>query len=142
MKNLTFLFVLALFFSCSQKQCEETQKKEFPELKKTLSKAELADKIKGGWAGQVIGVTFGGPTEFQFKGCMINDYQPIPWDETRCLWYYENAPGLYDDVYMDLTFVDVFERRVWMLRQNRMPWLLQMPSTNCGMLTRLRVTIS
>jgi len=110
MKNLTFLFVLALFFSCSQKQCEETQKKEFPELKKTLSKAELADKIKGGWAGQVIGVTFGGPTEFQFKGCMINDYQPIPWDETRCLWYYENAPGLYDDVYMDLTFVDVFEK--------------------------------
>ena len=41
---------------------------------------------------------------------MINDYQPIPWDENRCLWYYQNAPGLYDDVYMDLTFVDVFEK--------------------------------
>jgi hypothetical protein len=26
------------------------------------------------------------------------------------LWYYENAPGLYDDVYMDLTFVEVFEK--------------------------------
>lgn len=25
------------------------------------------------------------------------------------LWWYENAPGLYDDIYMDLTFVQVFE---------------------------------
>ena len=25
-------------------------------------------------------------------------------------WWYENAPGLYDDVYMDLTFVDVIDR--------------------------------
>ncbi len=45
----------------------------------TLSKAVLQNKIKGGWAGQVIGCTFGGPTEFRFKGTMINDYQPIPW---------------------------------------------------------------
>ena len=27
----------------------------------TLSKQQLQDKIKGGWAGQVIGVTYGGP---------------------------------------------------------------------------------
>jgi hypothetical protein len=27
----------------------------------TLSKTQLKDKIKGGWAGQTIGVTFGGP---------------------------------------------------------------------------------
>jgi hypothetical protein len=26
-----------------------------------LSKTQLKDKIKGGWAGQTIGVTFGGP---------------------------------------------------------------------------------
>lgn len=25
-------------------------------------------------------------------------------------WWYENAPGLYDDIYMDLTFVEVFDR--------------------------------
>ena len=29
-----------------------------------LSKAVLRDKIRGGWAAQTIGVTFGGPTEF------------------------------------------------------------------------------
>ncbi len=76
----------------------------------TITKAELSDKIKGGWAGQVIGCTYGGPTEFQWNGTMIDDYVPIPWDDTRMLWYYENFPGLYDDVYMDLTFVDVFEK--------------------------------
>ena len=75
-----------------------------------ISKTELQDKIKGGWAGQVIGCTYGGPTEFQWNGTMIGDHVPIPWDDTRMLWYYENAPGLYDDVYMDLTFVEVFEK--------------------------------
>src|SRR5690554_3434930 len=75
-----------------------------------ISKEVLQDKIKGGWAGQVIGSTYGGPTEFQWNGTMIGDHVPIPWDDNRMLWYFENSPGLYDDVYMDLTFVDVFER--------------------------------
>jgi hypothetical protein len=76
----------------------------------TLSKAVLQDKIKGGWAGQVIGCTYGGPTEFQWNGTMIGDHVPIPWNETRMPWYFSNAQGLYDDVYMDLTFVSVFEK--------------------------------
>lgn len=75
-----------------------------------IPKAILQDKIKGGWAGQVIGCTYGGPTEFQWNGTIIDDHIPIPWDETRMHWYYQNVPGLYDDVYMDLTFVDVFEK--------------------------------
>ncbi len=76
----------------------------------TLSKADLMNKIRGGWAGQVIGCTYGGPTEFRFTGTMIQDYVPIEWDASRMEWYYQNAPGLYDDIYMDLTFVEVFEK--------------------------------
>lgn len=76
----------------------------------TMSKDVLLDKIKGGWAGQTIGCTYGGPTEFRYSGTMISDYIPIEWPEHYIKWYYENAPGLYDDVYMDLTFVDVFDR--------------------------------
>ena len=75
----------------------------------TIQKDILKDKIMGGWAGQVIGCTYGGPTEFQYNGTMIQDYIPIPWNEDRMEWYYDNAPGLYDDVYMDLTFVQIFE---------------------------------
>jgi hypothetical protein len=45
----------------------------------TLSKEVLMDKIMGGWAGQTIGVTFGGPTEFRYNGTMMQDYIPIQW---------------------------------------------------------------
>ncbi|MDV3308503.1 MAG: ADP-ribosylglycohydrolase family protein [Cyclobacteriaceae bacterium] len=76
----------------------------------SMPRAVLQDKIKGGWAGQVIGVTFGGPTEFRFEGTMINDYQPIVWYDGYIRKTMEENPGLYDDLYMDLTFVDVFER--------------------------------
>jgi len=108
MKKLTLLFAIIFMISCSPKKSSDGTKN--PNLKTTLTKSELQDKIKGGWAGQVIGCTYGGPTEFRYNGVMIADSISIPWDDTRCLWYYENAPGLYDDVYMDLTFVDVFEK--------------------------------
>ena len=77
----------------------------------TLSKSTLQNKIKGGWAGQVIGCTFGGPTEFRFNGTLMNDYQPIPWYDGYIRKTMIDNPGLYDDLYMDLTFVDVFERK-------------------------------
>ncbi len=77
----------------------------------SITKNALLDKIKGGWAGQAIGCTFGGPTEFKFQGTFIPDYQPISWTKDSLKWFFENAPGLYDDIYMDLTFVDVFERQ-------------------------------
>src|SRR6187551_3906530 len=77
----------------------------------TLSKEVLKDKIMGGWAGQTIGVTFGGPTEFRFCGTMIQEYRPIAWYDGYIKNTMENNPGLYDDIYMDLTFVDIFEQK-------------------------------
>lgn len=76
---------------------------------KTLSKEVLMDKIRGGWAGQIIGCTYGGPTEFKYA-TTIDSHIDIPWHDHIIKWWYENTPGLYDDVYMDLTFVDVFEK--------------------------------
>ncbi|PWT74374.1 MAG: hypothetical protein C5B59_11315 [Bacteroidetes bacterium] len=75
-----------------------------------ISKAKLEDKIKGGWAGQTIGVTFGGPYEFRFQGTFIGDYQPLLWYDGYLKKSMLEDPGLYDDLYMDLTFVDVFEK--------------------------------
>jgi hypothetical protein len=75
-----------------------------------LSKEVLRDKIRGGWAGKVIGCTFGGPTEFRFQGTFIQDYQPLAWNDQAIPWAFKNTPGLYDDVYMNLTFVDVFRK--------------------------------
>ncbi len=76
----------------------------------TITKEELKDKIMGGWAGQTIGVTFGGPYEFRFNGSFIQDYQPLVWKDGLLKDNMVNNAGLYDDLYMDLTFVDVFER--------------------------------
>src|SRR5690606_20588070 len=77
---------------------------------KRIPLSVLKDKIKGGWAGQTIGVTLGGPTEFRYKGTFIQDYQTITWYDGYIRKWMEEVPGLYDDIYMDLTFVDVFER--------------------------------
>src|SRR5947207_15605336 len=76
----------------------------------TISKQQLKDKIKGGWAGQTIGVTFGGPYEFRFDGTFIQDYQPLEWSKENVKNNMLYNAGLYDDIYMDLTFVDGFER--------------------------------
>lgn len=76
----------------------------------TISQDVLRDKIKGGWAGQTIGVTFGGPYEFRFQGTFIGDYQPLVWNDSLVRHNMLRNAGLYDDLYMDLTFVDVFEK--------------------------------
>ncbi len=77
----------------------------------TMSRATLMDKIKGAWAGQVLGCTYGGPTEFQYRSRMIPDSREIPWGEPDYVAnYMKRVPTLYDDIYMDLTFVGVFDR--------------------------------
>ncbi len=85
---------------------------DFAQQKKTISftQEQLQNKIKGGWAGQTIGVTFGGPYEFRFNGTFIGDYQSLIWYDGYLKNTMLNNPGLYDDLYMDLTFVDVFEK--------------------------------
>ena len=75
-----------------------------------INKSVLQDKIRGGWAGQTIGVTFGGPYEFRFNGTIIQDYQPLIWSEESLKKTMTDVPGLYDDIYMDLTFVDIIDR--------------------------------
>jgi hypothetical protein len=77
----------------------------------SISKEDLQDKIKGGWAGQVIGCTYGGPTEFRYKTVIIPDSVKIKWYDGYLKDTYKKRPGLYDDIYMDLTFVDVFEKK-------------------------------
>jgi hypothetical protein len=76
----------------------------------TVSKEVLQDKIKGGWAGQTIGCTYGGPTEFKYKGGIIHDSAPLVWYDDYAYETFIEDPGLYDDVYMDITFAEVMAR--------------------------------
>jgi hypothetical protein len=76
-----------------------------------LSTKVLKDKIKGGWAGQTIGVSFGSYTEFKYNGTFIQDNQIIPYEEGYVKKLMEEWPDLFDDIYMDLTFVEVMEQQ-------------------------------
>jgi hypothetical protein len=89
----------------------QEKKVKSPTQNITITKDALKDKIMGGWAGQTVGVTFGGPTEFRYCGTIIQDYIPIKWYDGYLKNTMENNAGLYDDIYMDLTFVDVFEKK-------------------------------
>lgn len=106
-ENIIFLILFTFIISsCSVSNDSSTELPEYT----TISIETLKDKIKGGWAGQTIGCTYGGPTEFKFKGTMIQDYQPMVWYDDYIEEIFELDPGLYDDVYLDITFVDVIER--------------------------------
>jgi len=75
----------------------------------TMSTATLRDKIKGAWAAQTIGVTYGFPVEFRFNSERVPEEREIPWYDGYLLETMTESPGAYDDIYMDLAFVQVFE---------------------------------
>ncbi len=102
-KNLFLIAVGILMLSTASAVAKKLPKEV------TMSKEVLKDKIKGGWAGKTIGCSYGGPTEFKFAG-FINDEVEIPWNDHMIKWWFDRFPGLYDDVYMDLTFVEVFQK--------------------------------
>lgn len=64
---------------------------------------ELRDKIEGGWAGQMIGVSFGAPTEFRYKERIIEGELP-KWTPERVA----NSIN-QDDLYVDMTFAKVLD---------------------------------
>lgn len=102
-------FVGALVFTCSS--CSGVKEKVvLPAGEVKTTRDILADKIKGGWAGQTIGVVYGAPTEFKFQGTTVQDYQPIPWNDGYVKYWWDKKPGLFDDIYNDLTFVETFEK--------------------------------
>jgi len=99
------VFVFA-FYSCTGKKAGNT---DLPD-RISFTPDELMDKIKGGWAGQTIGVVYGAPVEFKYQGSLIPDYQKIPWEEGYVKYWWDKKPGLFDDVYTDLNFVNIFEQ--------------------------------
>jgi ADP-ribosylglycohydrolase len=68
--------------------------------------AVLEDKIRGGWAGKMIGVTCGAPFEFRSRGAMLEgDLQNYDGFSPRKV---EDALS-QDDLYVDATFAKVMD---------------------------------
>jgi hypothetical protein len=68
-----------------------------------MSRAVLEDKVRGGWAGQMIGVAFGAPTEFKSNGKILEG--ELAWTPDRI------ANTIHqDDLYVEMTFAEVMDR--------------------------------
>jgi molybdopterin-biosynthesis enzyme MoeA-like protein len=78
-------------------------KKNIPGDSKIISPEVLKDKIAGGWAGKMVGVTYGAPTEFKAMCKTFED--SINWttkDIKGSMWQ--------DDIYVQLTFLMTMDR--------------------------------
>jgi hypothetical protein len=71
-----------------------------------ISLSELRDKIEGGWAGQMIGVSYGAPTEFKYNSRIIPEEELPEWSAERL----SNAIH-QDDLYVDMTFAQVLDEK-------------------------------
>ncbi len=73
-----------------------------------MSVQTLRDKMEGGWVGQMIGVTYGTPWEFRYNSAMMPDSVRPSWSADMPGKTYAETPGAYDDLYVDLTFLEVY----------------------------------
>lgn len=73
---------------------------------RTLALDELRDRIRGGWAGQMIGVSYGAPTEFRWREQIIPEDQLPQWKPEMVA----NALN-QDDLYVDMTLAKVLDEK-------------------------------
>ena len=92
--NLIFASIILSLCSCGNKQSVDTR---------TIPMNILKDKIEGGWAGKMLGVTYGAPTEFHGLGKTFED--PIKWIPADVI----GSIG-QDDIYVQLTFLMTMDR--------------------------------
>ncbi|HOW10046.1 MAG TPA: ADP-ribosylglycohydrolase family protein [Bacteroidales bacterium] len=96
MKKTTFYATFLLFIFCFS--CKTSDRQHL-----TINPEVLKDKIAGGWAGKMAGVTYGAPTEFRAQESTYDD--SIKWkpaDIKGSLWQ--------DDIYVQLTFLMAMDK--------------------------------
>ncbi len=71
-----------------------------------ISMADLENRVRGGWAGQMIGVSYGAPTEFRYQGKIIPDDELPAWSDERL----RNSIH-QDDLYVEMTFAQVLDEK-------------------------------
>ncbi len=69
-----------------------------------ISLSKLRDKIAGGWAGQMIGVSYGAPTEFRYRESIIPEDKLPEWEPNKVAESIDQ-----DDLYVDMTFAQVLD---------------------------------
>lgn len=71
-----------------------------------MSLNELQDRIEGGWAGQMVGVSFGEPTEFRYLERIIEPDELPEWSPEMV-----TSALAQDDLYVEMTFSEVLDAK-------------------------------
>jgi len=76
-----------------------------PTQYRRLSAQDYRDKMKAGWIGQIAGVSWGAPTEFQYRSRIIPEDKMPKW-QPRMI----NDAFVQDDLYVEMTFLRSMEQ--------------------------------
>ncbi len=98
MKQLLFTMIAMATIGASFAPAAEDDKKV-----RRLSVAEYRDKMAAGWIGQMVGVGWGAPTEFKFKGEIIPKDKVPTWQPETVNQFSQ------DDIYVEMTFLRSME---------------------------------
>lgn len=72
-----------------------------------LSVDEYVSRMTAGWIGQMAGVGWGAPTEFQFNGRIVPDDEMPEWNPEFINQFWQ------DDLYVEMTFLRSLEEHGW-----------------------------
>lgn len=97
MRNFAQYFVVAMVAAVLG-SCETSSESGYREI----LRAQLRDKIAGGWAGQMIGVIYGTPTDFRYREAIIPEDALPEWNPNAVADSIRQV-----DVYVDMTFAQV-----------------------------------
>jgi hypothetical protein len=70
-----------------------------------ISAADYYNKMKGGWFGQMVGVTWGFPTEFKYNGVTVPEANVSVWKPEMI-----NGAFSQDDIYVEMTYLSTLQK--------------------------------
>lgn len=95
----------ALLLAATALGCRTLTESDTDPAARQIELSVLEDKIRGGWAGQMIGVTYGAPTEFQYLERLVPEEDIPAWTPERV----HDALN-QDDLYVDITLAEVLDK--------------------------------
>src|SRR5690606_36825674 len=72
-----------------------------------LPAEEFISRMTAGWIGQMAGVGWGAPTEFQFNGVIVPEDKMPEWTPELVNQFWQ------DDLYVEMTFLKSLEDYGW-----------------------------
>ena len=96
MRRLILLAITVGFLSSPPATAEQNKSRR-------LNVKQYTDMMKAGWIGQMVGVGWGGPTEFRYKGTIIPEVNMPEWKPELVNQFKQ------DDIYVEMTFLRTME---------------------------------